>query len=70
MRKMSEDSVDLEASFIDGVKVERDGGWVLVLPDQARPVVHIITESADAAQADQLAELYQRKVTEWKQELA
>lgn len=69
MRKMSEDSVDLEASFIDGVKVERDGGWVLVLPDQARPVVHIITESADPAQADQLAELYQRKVTAWKQEL-
>lgn len=69
MRKMSEDSIDLEASFIDGVKVERDGGWVLVLPDQARPVVHIITESADSAQADRLAELYQRKVTEWKQEL-
>ena len=69
MRKMSEDSVDLEASFIDGVKVERDGGWVLVLPDQARPVVHIITESADPAMADHLAELYQRKVTEWKQEL-
>jgi mannose-1-phosphate guanylyltransferase / phosphomannomutase len=70
MRKMSEDSVDLEVSFIDGVKVERDGGWVLVLPDQARPVVHIITEALDAAQADALAELYQRKIVAWKQELA
>ncbi len=47
MRKMSEDSVDLEASFIDGVKVQLDGGWVLVLPDQHLPLAHIVAESAD-----------------------
>ncbi len=70
MRKMSEDSVDLEASFIDGVKVERDGGWVLVLPDQGRPVVHLIAEAPDGAQAEQLIELYRGKVNTWKQELA
>jgi mannose-1-phosphate guanylyltransferase/phosphomannomutase len=69
MRKMSEDSVDLEASFIDGVKVQLDGSWVLVLPDQHLPLAHIVAESADERRAGQLLETYRRKVEEWKKEL-
>jgi mannose-1-phosphate guanylyltransferase/phosphomannomutase len=69
MRKMSEDSVDLEASFIDGVKVHIDSDWVLVLPDQHRPVAHIVTESADEGRAEHLLETYRHKVEKWKQEL-
>ncbi len=70
MRKMSEDSVDREATFIDGVKVHMGGDWVLFLPDQHRPIAHIIADAADAEQADQLIETYRRKVEEWKRELA
>jgi mannose-1-phosphate guanylyltransferase/phosphomannomutase len=69
MRKMSEDSVELEASFIDGVKVELPGGWALVLPDQHRPVVHVVAEATHAARADELLETYRHKVEEWKKEL-
>jgi mannose-1-phosphate guanylyltransferase/phosphomannomutase len=69
MRKMSEDSVELEASFIDGVKVQLPGGWALVLPDQHRPVVHVVAEAGSAARADELLETYRRKVEEWKKEL-
>jgi mannose-1-phosphate guanylyltransferase/phosphomannomutase len=69
MRKMSEDSVDLEASFTDGVKVQIGGDWVLVLPDQHRPVAHIVAESKDEQRADKLVETYRRKVEGWKQEL-
>jgi mannose-1-phosphate guanylyltransferase/phosphomannomutase len=69
MRKMSEDSVDLEASFIDGVKVQIDGDWVLLLPDQHRPIAHIVAESGDANRVDRLLEIYRDKVEGWKQEL-
>jgi mannose-1-phosphate guanylyltransferase / phosphomannomutase len=69
MRKMSEDSVDLEASFIDGVKVQLPGGWALVLPDQHRPMVHVVAEATDVARADELLETYRHKVEEWKKEL-
>ncbi|HXV21010.1 MAG TPA: mannose-1-phosphate guanyltransferase [Desulfuromonadales bacterium] len=69
MRKMSEDSVELEASFVDGVKVQLPGGWALVLPDQHRPVVHLMAEAGNAARADELLETYRRKVEEWKKEL-
>ena len=70
MRKMSEDSVDREASFLDGVKVQHEGAWVLVLPDQHRPVVHIVAEAADASLADEMLDAYRRKVEAWKLELA
>jgi mannose-1-phosphate guanylyltransferase/phosphomannomutase len=69
MRKMSEDSVDLEVSFIDGVKVHLGDDWVLVLPDQYRSLVHIVAEADDAERAAQLVEEYCRKVELWQQEL-
>jgi mannose-1-phosphate guanylyltransferase / phosphomannomutase len=69
MRKMSEDSVDREASFIDGVKVQIGGDWVLVLPDQHLPVAHIYAEAADEARADKLVDTYREKVERWKSEL-
>ncbi len=69
MRRISEDSVDKEASFIDGVKVELEEGWVLVLPDQHRPVVHIVAEAPESGQAQTLAEAYRAKVETWKKEL-
>ena len=69
MRKMSEDSVDLEVSFIDGVKVHLGDDWVLVLPDQYRSLVHIVAEADDAERATQLLEEYCRKVELWQQEL-
>ncbi len=69
MRRMSEDSVDLDASFVDGVKVELGDAWALVLPDQHRPLVHVVVEADDPRRADQLLEEYRRKVEGWKLEL-
>lgn len=69
MRRMSEDSVDLDASFTDGVKVELGDAWALVLPDQHRPLVHIVAEAERAERADSLVEEYRRKVESWKQDL-
>ena len=70
MRKMSEDSVECEASFLDGVKVQLADAWVLVLPDQHRPLAHVIAEAADAKRAEALVEEYRKKVEKWKEELA
>jgi mannose-1-phosphate guanylyltransferase/phosphomannomutase len=69
MRKMSEDSIEQDTSFIDGVKVTFADAWVLVLPDQSRPVAHVIVEAADAQRADTLIEHYRVKVATWIEEL-
>jgi len=70
MRRMSEDAVDQQATFIDGVRIDTDRGWVLVLPDPYRPVAHIYAEASDAAEADRLCTSYQAKVKAWLKELA
>lgn len=69
MRKMSEDSLEKEASFIDGIKVQFSDEWVLVLPDQYIPYVHIVAEAKDQKAAQRLLSEYQKKVETWKKEL-
>jgi mannose-1-phosphate guanylyltransferase/phosphomannomutase len=69
MRRMSEDAVDREASFVDGVRIATERGWVMVLPDQHRPVAHIFAESIDPATADRLRDEYRDKVTAWLAEM-
>ena len=70
MRKMSEDSLDKEASFVDGIKIQFGGDWVLVLPDQYQSFVHIFSEAKDTRTAEKLLLEYQQKVEVWKRELA
>ena len=69
MRKMSEDSLDREATFIDGIKVHFGEDWALVLPDQYQPFVHIIAEAQDHKVAQRLLDEYRKKVDGWKREL-
>lgn len=69
MRKMSEDSLDEEATFVDGIKVHFGEDWVLVLPDQYRPVVHIFAEAKQQKTAQKLLDEYRHKVEKWKKEL-
>ncbi|HIJ95695.1 MAG TPA: NTP transferase domain-containing protein [Desulfuromonadales bacterium] len=69
MRKMSEDSLEHDASFIDGIKVTFGDDWVLILPDQYLPVVHIVAEAKDPKTAQKLLSEYQKKVVAWKKEM-
>jgi mannose-1-phosphate guanylyltransferase / phosphomannomutase len=69
MRKMSEDSLDKEATFIDGIKVHFGENWVLILPDQYLPVVHIVAEARFQKTAQKLLGEYEKKIVEWKKDM-
>ena len=69
MRKMSEDSLEKEATFIDGIKVHIGKEWVLLLPDQYLPVIHIVAESKDQRSAQRLLGEYEKKIVAWKKEM-
>jgi mannose-1-phosphate guanylyltransferase / phosphomannomutase len=69
MRRMSEDSLDKEASFIDGIKVHFGEDWLLVLPDQYQPNVLIVAEAKEQKVAKKILEEYRKKVEKWKKEL-
>lgn len=69
MRRMSEDSTGQRISTIDGIKINKDDGWVLVLPDDHRPRIHIITEADDQDRARQLMTRYIDKTSQWRDEV-
>lgn len=70
MRKMSEDSLDKEATFIDGIKVSLGDDWLLLLPDQYRSFIHLVAEARESKSAQKLIEEYRGKVEIWKKELS
>lgn len=69
MRRLSEDSADKDANFTDGVKILFDHGWVLVVPDAHRPVVHVVAEANTAQRAEEYIDLYRQKIDDWTREL-
>lgn len=69
MRKMSEDSLDKEATFIDGIKVSFGDDWLLLLPDQYRSFIHLYAEAREAKSARKLIDEYRSKVESWKKDL-
>ncbi len=69
MRKMSEDSLDKEATFIDGIKVSFGDDWLLLLPDQYRSFIHLVAEAREPKTAQKLIDEYRGKVESWKKEL-
>ncbi|NTU60552.1 MAG: hypothetical protein HGA98_05795 [Deltaproteobacteria bacterium] len=65
MRRMSEDSVDKEATFIDGVQVTLDGQSVLLLPDPHKPCLHLVVEGPEERGVERLVAEYREKVGAW-----
>jgi len=58
VERVPPDSVEL----IDGVKIRRDDGWVLVLPDPEEAVTHVLAEAASGNEARQVAQEYARRI--------
>ena len=44
IREIIEENKNEKMELTEGVKIFRDGGWVLILPDAQRPVCKIIGE--------------------------
>jgi mannose-1-phosphate guanylyltransferase/phosphomannomutase len=62
MRSLVEQTQGRDVELIDGVKVNHDYGWVLVLPDPEEPLTHIWTEGGSLQAARQLAQEYARRL--------
>lgn len=66
MRRFHERFPEHSARQIDGFQLDVPGGWVLILPDADRPIVHIIAESEDPDRALELAESYSQLVADFQ----
>ncbi|MBB5021260.1 sugar phosphate nucleotidyltransferase [Desulfurispira natronophila] len=65
MRKMSEDAITQEASFVDGIKVFFAGSSIHMIPDQNHPAVHLYCEHQDEDAVAELLKTYTDKIKTW-----
>ncbi|HEX2947308.1 MAG TPA: sugar phosphate nucleotidyltransferase [Clostridia bacterium] len=64
IRRLIQENGGNRVETLEGVKVYNDRGWVLVLPDAEKPMVKVIGESTSAEFAEELTNIYARKVRE------
>jgi len=69
MRRLHEETRGLAVEELDGIKIQLDEGWVLVLPDVSAPVFHVRAESRDQAQADRLTAQYSARIEQLQEGL-
>lgn len=62
MRSLIEEHTDNNVELIDGIKVFREDGWALILPDVEEPLYHVYSEGADFEIAESLADFYVDKI--------
>jgi mannose-1-phosphate guanylyltransferase / phosphomannomutase len=72
MRKLMSDSESFRRDLVDGVKIHFDGNGpaisALLIPDKERALFHITAEGHDQATADRIADEYEQKVIQWRDE--
>lgn len=64
IRRLIQENSGNKVETLEGVKVYNERGWVLVLPDAEKPMVKVIGESTTAEFAEELTNIYARKVRE------
>jgi len=69
MRRIMYDTDGKKRELVDGVRLHLDqGGSVLLVPDKERPLFHIDAEAFDAENATRIAEHYEHRVIQWRDE--
>jgi mannose-1-phosphate guanylyltransferase/phosphomannomutase len=62
MRSLVEQTQGRDVDLIDGVKVNHDRGWALILPDPEEPVTHLWVEGDSLSEARTLSQEYARRI--------
>ena len=56
LQREAHGSGQTRVSLVDGIQVQRDDGWVQLLPDANEPVFHVYAEAADRTASERMAE--------------
>jgi mannose-1-phosphate guanylyltransferase/phosphomannomutase len=62
MRRFGERVQGEEVSYLEGIKVHLDGGWILLRPDRVAPTLHLHAESETAEGAQKLLGKHREEV--------
>lgn len=62
MRRLIEEHRGQRVELLDGIKIHREQGWALILPDADEPVYRVYSESVSQEAAQELASFYVDKI--------
>jgi mannose-1-phosphate guanylyltransferase/phosphomannomutase len=62
MRNLISQTAHEERQLVDGIRILRDGGWVLIAPDREKDLFHIHAESRDKVRAQKYIEEFRGKI--------
>jgi mannose-1-phosphate guanylyltransferase/phosphomannomutase len=62
MRRFGERVQGLEVSYLEGIKVHLNGGWILLRPDRVAPTLHLHAESESPEAAQRLLAKHREEV--------
>lgn len=66
MRALMEETNTQKHELIDGIKIYKDNGWVLVIPDASEPYFRIFSEASSRDAANELVHRYVLKISALK----
>lgn len=62
MRNLITHTAEEDRQLVDGIRVMRDGGWVLIAPDREKDLFHIYSESRDRDMAHEYIKEFREKI--------
>ncbi len=72
MRRLMKETETIRRVLVEGVRLYPEDSdtctSVLLNPDRARPMFHLVAESKDAARSEKYAEVYEKKLLTWIKE--
>jgi len=66
MRMLTTDADPDRIELIDGIKINEENAWVLILPDATQPSIHLYAEGKTAAHRDEIIDEYTIKIKKYK----
>lgn len=67
MRLLIEEMKDETVEMVDGIKVFKEGGWTLILPDSDEPLFQVFAQGVTEQRAEELAGVYAKKIRDFQQ---
>jgi mannose-1-phosphate guanylyltransferase / phosphomannomutase len=64
MRRLLDETNGADVELTDGIRVAREGGWVLVLPDATDPLFNVYAEGRSEDEANRYADELARRIDE------
>ena len=66
MRRLAEESRDLETVLLDGIKIKFGDDWLVAYPSQDMPYFNLVAEASTEETARALVNQYSEKIKEWQ----